>query len=1008
MAETFLDSIAKAYVENFDDISEFCFVFPNKRSGTFFRRALTRQLGSRVRLAPEIMSISDLVEKLSGLETATRIELLFRLFNIYRNNKELIPSKAKDNDLLEFDAFRSWGEILLSDFSEVDQYGVDADALFTNVSDYREISSNFLTDEQIEVLERYFGYSPSTADVSRFWKSFSQGSGKSDIKQRFMYLWQAMAPLYHSLNDSLESEGLATQGLVYRRALENVIEQGRDLLPYKKIIFVGFNALSTTEALLFEALAKAGGYYADEKEAYVDYYWDATGPILESEESDASMFLRLNKRNFPSPDWARDWIERNRVSKMPADMKVIASPSNSAQTKIAARSLSEIIERVGGEEVQDAKVAVVLPDENLLLPLLYALPESLDKVNLTMGYSLRLTSVASFLHHLRGLHARSRMTGGELTFFHEDVKLLLSHPFTHALLGSRNVAVMNTYMAKHHKFRVSIEEFRRETGGDDRLPLDVAAYGVGTKAGVSYIDDVLMRIDASLADNEGGVVKSRIDRSHIALYRDALRRLESNAFEHGVEMGLSGVFYMVDKLLAGEHVSFEGEPLEGLQVMGLLETRALDFDHLVILSMNDKVMPRKARRATFIPDSLRRGYGLPYSNYQERLFSYYFYRMISRVKSVTLIYDARSGEGMRSGGESRYLTQLRYLYAPGKIKYENYQFLISEPGHDPEPLEKTPEIMEKVQEYARKGSDKNLSASALRKYGECQIRFYYEEVEGLRTDTAETEFINPITQGNIVHDTMLMLYFPEPLRKKYLKERIRISPEALDAMIKDRERIRILIRKNINKHHYNLPEAEQDTPLEGAASMVAGHLEQVVTDILRYDRKLAPFDLAGGEMSASWRWEYDTDKFVNMKFAIDRLDILNPGRENEQWRIVDYKTGQAHVEASEFEDIFNGAYSAKNFFQLMLYANLMNLYTGQDKDVKVAIYSTGKLLKKGETLPKIGSEVIKGHKQINEAFVETLNARIDELFDPARPFLPAGDPDNCTYCLLHDLCRRTR
>ncbi|MDE6338883.1 MAG: PD-(D/E)XK nuclease family protein, partial [Muribaculaceae bacterium] len=464
-------------------------------------------------------------------------------------------------------------------------------------------------------------------------------------------------------------------------------------------------------------------------------------------------------------------------------------------------------------------------------------------------------------------------------------------------------------------------------------------------------------------------------------------------------------FYMVDKLLAGEHVSFEGEPLEGLQVMGLLETRALDFDHLVILSMNDKVMPRKARRATFIPDSLRRGYGLPYSNYQERLFSYYFYRMISRVKSVTLIYDARSGEGMRSGGESRYLTQLRYLYAPGKLQQVNYQFLISEPGHNPQPLEKTPEMMEKVNEYAREGSRKNLSASALRKYGECQIRFYYEEVEGLRTDQQDTEFINPITQGNIVHDTMLMLYFPEELRKKYLEARIRLTPEAIDAMRSNRERIRTLILQNINRHHYNRKEDELDMPLEGSAEMVAGHLEQVILDILKYDRGLAPFDLAGGEMSALWRWEYDQGKYVNMKFAIDRLDILNPDNE-AQWRIVDYKTGKAHVTAAEFEDIFNGAYDAKNIFQLMLYANLMNLYTGQDRDVKVSIYSVGKLLKDGETVPKIGGVKVTGHKQINEDFVATLNSRIKELFDPSQPFLPAQDEANCSYCLLRDLCSR--
>ena len=279
---SFLDSVASAYVENFDDLSEFCFVFPNKRSGTFFLRSLAGKLGSRVTMAPEITSVSDFVEMLSGREVASRIEMLFRLFNIYKKNRSLVPGKDSGNELLEFDAFRSWGEILLSDFSEVDQYDVDPDAIFTNVSDYREIASNFLTEEQMAILEKYFGYTPNYKDVERFWKNLVPPDNPSAIKERFMYLWQAMGPLYHALDESLSADGLATPGGAYRMALERVQAEGRGIVPYKKIIFVGFNALSTTEALIFEALERAGGFYEDEKDAFVDFYWDATGPVLES------------------------------------------------------------------------------------------------------------------------------------------------------------------------------------------------------------------------------------------------------------------------------------------------------------------------------------------------------------------------------------------------------------------------------------------------------------------------------------------------------------------------------------------------------------------------------------------------------------------------------------------------------------------------------------------------------------------------------------------------------
>lgn len=1005
---SFLDSVASAYVENFDDLSEFCFVFPNKRSGTFFLRSLAGKLGSRVTMAPEITSVSDFVEMLSGREVASRIEMLFRLFNIYKKNRSLVPGKDSGNELLEFDAFRSWGEILLSDFSEVDQYDVDPDAIFTNVSDYREIASNFLTEEQMAILEKYFGYTPNYKDVERFWKNLVPPDNPSAIKERFMYLWQAMGPLYHALDESLSADGLATPGGAYRMALERVQAEGRGIVPYKKIIFVGFNALSTTEALIFEALERAGGFYEDEKDAFVDFYWDATGPVLESEVSDAATFLRLNRRNFPSPEWANPWLERNRSGKMPADLRVVAAPSNSAQTKIAAKRVEEIIKEVGAEDIRDARVAVVLPDENLLLPLLYALPESLTEVNLTMGYSLKLTSVASFLHHLRQLHARSRIHDGGILYFHEDMRLVLSHPFAHSLLGSRNVSKLNSDMSARHRLYVSLHDLISAAPEAEQqlMVLDISPYQQGTSGGVRYIDDVLTAIDVSLAEGVSGVVKSRIDRSHIAVYRDALRRLEWAAQEHGVEMGLQGVFYMVDKLLAGEHVTFEGEPLEGLQVMGLLETRALDFEHLVILSLNDRVMPRKARRATFIPDSLRRGYGLPYANYQERLFAYYFYRMISRAKSVTLVYDARSGEGMRSGGESRYLMQLRYLYARDAIRYENYRFLLTDPVSELKPVEKTSKVMAEIEEFSRPGSGRNFSASALRKYGDCQVKFYYEVIANLKTDPESGEFIDAITQGNIVHDTMLWLYFPEKSRTVYLNDRIRMTAEDIQAIIDDREKIRGTLRRAINKNHFNLKGADLDRPVEGAAALVARQLERQVHEILAYDKTLTPFELVGGEMSGLYEWEFAPGRKVNMKYAIDRLDVMAPGTARERWRIVDYKTGGSLVAAEEFDDIFNGSYKAKNMFQLMLYANLLNLDKDKDEDVKMSIYEVGRIASDGETTPSIGKEPVEGHKSINVEFMSRLNGIISEIFDPMTPFVPTEDEDHCRFCHLHDLCGR--
>lgn len=1000
----FLDAVARAYVENFDRLADFCFIFPNKRAGTFFLRSLNRA-SDRIFIAPKILSISEFAETLSGRETASRIDLLFRLYNIYRRHIGKSSSMDSAERLLDFEAFRSWGETLIADFSETDQYVVDADALFANVSDYREISSNFLSEEQIRILEQYFGHTPSLTEVEGFWKKVVPEDSSSDIKSRFLYLWQMMAPLYHLLNDELAACGLATQGGIYRLALEKIRESGRDALPWQKIIFVGFNALSTSEALIFDELRSLTPHDAEEKISFADFYWDATGPVLESDNADAAAFLRLNKKNFPSPAWARPYLQMCRTDRMPDDMRIIAAPSNSAQAKLAAAAVARIQKMKGEvEKIKDARVAVVLPDENLLLPLLYALPESLTEINLTMGYSLKLTSAASFLHHLRRLLGRSRNAGGEISFYHEDLSLFISHPFSHILFGTEQVADLNSEVLRRHMLSVKfsvVKNYLKEKA-DLLLP---QSFGEGVHGAIAFLDNLLDNLDKALAGRNEGVIKSKIDRSHVSLYRDAIRRLELAVDEHGVEMGLRGVFYLVDRLLAGEKVTFEGKPLEGLQVMGLLETRALDFEHLIILSLNDSIMPRRARRATFIPDSLRRGYGLPYANYQERLFAYYFYRMISRASSVTFIYDARAGEGMRSGGESRYLLQLQYLFAPDSIRRENYRFMLSDSNSAPSEVKKTPAVMEKIMEFAREGSQRNFSASALRKYGECQVKFYYETIANLRTDSEPAEFIDAITQGNIIHYTMLQLYFPDrKLQRKYLEEKIVMRKEDFERILDNEELIRREVRRAINKEHFKLDADRLDTPLDGAAELVAGHLTQQVKDIIAYDLSLAPVHLAGGEADYLIRWEFEEGKFVNMKFAIDRIDILNPESTQPQIRIVDYKTGASHVKANSEEDIFNGEYDAKNIFQLFLYANLLNRKLGRDDDIKLSIYEVNKLNSGGETPPSIGKERIKTHRELNEWFLKRLNEIISEIFNPEIPFLPTDNEDNCRLCKIRELC----
>ncbi|MDE7413215.1 MAG: PD-(D/E)XK nuclease family protein [Muribaculaceae bacterium] len=1008
----FLEMVARAYQANFSDLSEFCFVFPNKRAGTFFLKYL-HEASDHTILAPEVTSITDFVAFLADHDVASRIDLLFRLYNIYRDpetNKEM--DGKREILFSDFDSFRNWGETLISDFSEVDQYNVDADALFRNVKDFREISSSFLTDEQKEVMERYFGYTPGIREVEGFWRNMEP---PSDIKNKFKLLWQEMAPLYHALNQSLHAEKLCTSGGAYRLALSRIREHGKEILPWKKVVLVGFNALSTTEALIFEELK---GIPTEEglTGAFAEFFWDGTGRVLSGGVNDAATFLKYNRRNFPSPQWAEGWLRKSHTDSLPESLLAIGAPSNAAQAKIAGEKIKEFIAKEGVESIREARTAVVLPDENLLMPFLYSLPENLEAVNLTMGYPLRNTSVISFIHHLRRVRSSQKTKGVNPSYYHVDLRLLLAHPYVHALVGSNVVSAINGYINRHHKINVSLEELCRFSEKCELLLAPLPDKG-GVAAITDFLDTLMSNISVALDSNDEGVLKSRIDRSHIEVYRDALRRLANACEIHGIEMSINTVFSMVDRLISGEQVTFEGEPLEGLQVMGLLETRALDFDNLIILSLNDRVMPRKASGRTFIPDSLRHGYGLPYSNYREDLFSYYFYRMISRAKNVTMIYDARAASGMRTGGMSRYLMQLRYLYAPDRLKFENRKFILSPAGPSARPVVKSEIVMSQLEEFTIAGSKRNFSASALKNYFTCPVKFYYENVMGLRADNRVSEYIDALGLGNVVHDVMLHLYFPPHLRKIYLDSPIEMTSDKIDSLLADKGRIRQEVTRAVNRLHFQLDKEALDTPLEGAASIIADKITSQIRDVLSYDRTIAPFYLAGGEISGLVEWPLSMeDKKVNMKYAIDRLDFKLQPDGSRSYRIVDYKTGSAGVKAKTVSSIFDGDEEAKNLFQLMLYANLMNFDRGTDLPVKLSIYQITELGKSGEVTPRMGQPSKTGkkteylnmgsHKEYNELFLNKTQDVLEEIFDPATDFSPADDDEKCRYCNLAHLCGR--
>lgn len=990
----FLKSVAKAFCSNYDDMSEFCFVFPNKRSGTFFQKYLleTIDIDDKAAIAPHISTITDFVALLSNRVVDNRIDLLFSLYNEYNQLVE---------DEIDFDRFRAWGDVVIADFSDIDMYGVNPDAIFSNVENYREIQSTFISDEQRKVIQDYFGNKQPWHDIDSFWIHYNRRDKKSSdsaTKPNFMKIWHLLAPLYHNLNRTLDKKGLCYTGAAYRIALQNIKENGIKAIPYKKIIFVGFNALSYVELKIFQTLRDMSVVENGVEVPLTDFYWDAPGPAFKDKINTATRFIDKNKSLFKS----HLSIDDDDLNSFPDKINAIGCPSNSAQTKEIGNIIESIASKISAENIHQAKVAIVLPDEGLLLPMLYSLPGSIKEVNLTMGYPLKLTSVASFISIIKKLQLRKRISNDQNVFFHEDLKAFLSHPYTRLLIGSQSIDILKNYIAEHRLFSVDASLLHSLAENADFIfaPLlkdespDVIC---------NYLITILTAIKNNIPNAGTGLIKSNIDISNIDTYCNAIYRLQNAINEHKILMNYASVFSLTDRLLAGETITFEGEPLQGLQIMGVLETRCLDFDYIVIPSMNERIFPRKMKRRTFIPNTLRRGFGMATTQFQESIFAYYFYRMISRAKEVFLLYDARMS-GVKSGDVSRYLLQIKYLFKSADLKWSTKNFSVTSSDNNAIEIKKTPEILQLLKKYTVDDENrKNLSPSAIKNYIDCPVKFYLQNLKNITIEPEPDEFMDAITQGNIFHAVMQNIYTPNDLAGKKLNNPIRITSEFIDNILKNENILKTKIARQINLQYIKTKNLE--APIEGDAKIFADVLLKFVKWTLEADKLISPFNYLGSEVPIKTQLKIDDDLKVNFHFIIDRLDEINIDT-NPLLRIVDYKTGADDIDCSKIEDLFNPGSNKKAIRQLMIYANLYQSFFKHYDAIKLAVYKTRTLqINNFNTDILFAKKTIDDYRMLNkEGFMDMLSEKIKEIFNPDINFTQTANTDVCDFCDFKKIC----
>ena len=917
----FLESIAGIFAER-DDLRDICFVFPNRRSSAFFGRYLGKAAGRPIFL-PRMTTIDSLFEELSGLRKADPIESLYTLYTSYEEvRRSLNPEYGSES----FDEFVHWGDILLRDFDDIDKYLADAGKLLLNIKQLKDLSIDydFLTADQKQA-------------IAEFCRNFNPADIKNspdDKKRLFNETWNILQPLYTRFRGRLEADGKAYPGMMYRRVAEFPSLGSTLSENFKEIVFVGLSALNECEKVLLSAARDEG---------IGDFYWDFYADKVRDPENKSSMFVCENVREYPSRHALKNVGEAARQQ-----IEVIKVPSSVGQT----RAVKQILDRLNeeGALTDPVDTAIVLPDESLLFPMLGSVPEYIPKVNVTMGYSLGASTVESLFRCIERLHADMRPGRG---FYHKDVVELLEHPLVKALdLAEESAATKSEILGKNLIFispakdadcSVSFKMLFREVSGVKEI--------------IDYQIDLISHLQS---------FQSGIDREFLYHYYRTIERIRGLQLDFDT-MAPRTYYKLLHQCTSLLSIPFSGEPLSGLQIMGPLETRALDFKNVIMLSVSEGSFPSKSVSASFIPYNLRRGFALPTYEYQDSIWAYHFYRSICRAERVFLLYDSRT-EGMQSGEESRYIKQLKYHYdLPLTEKTVSYCM-------DSSAVEQ-PELS-----FAKDKSVLNIkhfSASSLNCYLDCPLKFHFLHVKGLKEQKEVAEELDAGLFGSVYHSVMEHLYKP------YVGKEI--SAQLLKKLRSDSATTDNLIDMAFARE-------AGISEITGQNLILRQIVKRYVERTIEVDREIAPFFLVGTEKTSSAKITLSGGRSVQLLGKIDRLDSDMRGCV----RVVDYKTGsiKGKDDCSDVDRIFTpSANRPEVAFQLYFYALM------EDRRL-VSTYSLRSIFDGIPPTRQIEDDKL-------EQFKDRLKALLEEILDLSRPFTGRDSSSKvCEYCNFKRICRR--
>ena len=952
--KSFLEYVARDVLEKYgDNLSHMAMVFPNKRASLFFNEHLARLAGKPV-WTPAYITISDLFRSHSDLQTGDPIKLICDLHKCFVRVTGIQET---------LDHFYSWGQVLLADFDDIDKNMADADKVFSNLRDLHELDDvSYLSEEQKDILRKFFG-------------NFSD-EHQTELKQRFLKLWSHFTDIYHTYNDFLEAQGLAYEGALYRKVAtdENVTFE------YDRYLFVGFNLIQPVEQLLFNRLKKEG------KAAF---YWDFDHYYMK--ENEAGHFISQYLDQFPNElDNKSDEIYKN--FQKPKHSTYLSATTENIQAHYMTQWLKALDRIAAGK-----RTAIVLCNEALLPMAIHCLPEEVEKVNITTGYPLSQSPVSSLLMMLFALQTTG-YSKKKHNFRPHYRNKVLRHPYVASLLAEHSQA--DSLPTEDTDLEALL--FRQF---DDLQPMELCGWLA-----------LVVKTIALRSRQQQELTTSPLFAETLFRTYTLLNRLYGLMEKGDLVIDLNTLHRLLLQLVRTTSIPFHGEPAEGLQLMGVLETRNLDFDHVLVLSCNEGNMPKGVNDTSFIPYNIRKAYGLTTIDHKVAIYSYYFHRLLQRCGDVTLVYNNATEDG-KTGEMSRFMLQM--LVESGHSIGQQ----ILKTGHSiarpsrPQ-IQKTPQMMQLLRRrFAASDDHPVLAPTAINRYMSCQLKFYYHYVSGIKEYQEEDdESIDGRMFGTIFHKAAEMIY-------KQLG--YNVTKAAIQALLKHPASIARAVDTAFKTELFDLKPTSPMPDLNGLQTINREVIIRYLKRLLTIDERLAPFSILGLEHPVMSRWLVEPlgaePFYTTVGGTIDRLDCIHNEKGEEVIRIVDYKTG--HDDGVSLPDL-NAVFANENienhsdyYLQTFLYGIILNTHPStlnthpstltthpSTKIIPALFFVQQSHQEDYDPTLKFGKETVKDLREYEPEFVEGVKQVINEIFSPEVPFSPTAVLSRCEKCPFAVFC----